>query len=47
MSLILGIFSASVGKKRYFLALGTIPKTGVGFIGRKITELLTFHIMIF
>ena len=28
---------ASIGKKTYFLALGMIPVTGVGFIGRKIT----------
>ena len=34
---ILGIFLALIGKKRYFLALGTIPVNGVGFIGRKIT----------
>ena len=34
-----GIFFASFGgKKTYFLALGTIPVTGVGFIARKITE---------
>ena len=33
-----GIFFASVGKKPYFLALGTIPVTGVGFIARQITE---------
>ena len=26
------------GKKRYFLPLGTTPKTGVGFIVEKITE---------
>ena len=37
--LILGIFLALIGKKRYFLALGTIPVNGVGFIGRKITGL--------
>ena len=30
---------ASIGKNTYFLALGTIPVTGVGFIGRKITEM--------
>ena len=35
MSVILGIFPASIGKKTYFFALGTIPETGVGFIGRK------------
>ena len=40
MSLILGIFPASIGKKTYFFALGTIPETGVGFIGRKITDCL-------
>ena len=33
-----GNFFASIGKKTYFLALGTIPVTGVGFIARKITE---------
>ena len=32
-----GNLFASIGKKPYFLALGTIPKTGVGFIARKIT----------
>ena len=32
-----GNFFASIGKKAYFLALGTIPVTGVGFIARKIT----------
>ena len=37
MSVILGIFPASIGKKTYFFALGTIPETGVGFIGKKIT----------
>ena len=37
LPLILGIFLALIGKKRYFLALGTIPVNGVGFIGRKIT----------
>ena len=26
-----------LGKKRYFLPLGTTPKTGVGFIAKKIT----------
>ena len=26
-------------EKTYFLALGTIPVTGVGFIARKITEM--------
>ena len=26
------------GKKRYFLPLGMTPKTGVGFIAKKITE---------
>ena len=36
--LILGIFLALIGKKRYFLALGTIPVNGVGFMGRKITD---------
>ena len=32
-----GNLIASIGKKTYFLALGTIPVTGVGFIARKIT----------
>ena len=32
-----GNFIASIGKKTYFLALGTIPVTGVCFIARKIT----------
>ena len=32
-----GNFFTSIGKKTYFLALETIPKTGVGFIARKIT----------
>ena len=41
MSVILGIFPASIGKKRYFFALGTIPETGVGFIGRKITACIS------
>ena len=33
-----GNLFASIGKKTYLLALGTIPVTGVGFIARKITE---------
>ena len=33
-----GNFFASIGKKTYLLALGTIPVTGVGFIARKITD---------
>ena len=33
-----GNFFASIGKKTYFLALGTIPVTGVGLIARKITD---------
>ena len=32
-----GNLFASIGKKTYFLALGTTPVTGVGFIARKIT----------
>ena len=32
-----GNIFASIGKKTYFFALGTIPVTGVGFIARKIT----------
>ena len=34
---IVGFFLLHLGKKTYFLALGTIPVTGVGFIARKIT----------
>ena len=33
-----GNLFASIWKKTYFLALGTIPETGVGFLARKITE---------
>ena len=33
----LGILNNAFGKKRYFLPLGTTPKTGVGFIAKKIT----------
>ena len=33
-----GNLLALIGKKTYFLALGTIPVTGVGFIARKTTE---------
>ena len=33
-----GNLFASIGKKTYFLALGTTPVTGVGFIARKITD---------
>ena len=33
-----GNLFASIGKKTYFLALGTIPETGVGFLARKITD---------
>ena len=32
-----GNLFASIGEKTYFLALGTIPITGVGFIAKKIT----------
>ena len=42
LPLIWGIFLALIGKKRYFLALGTIPVNGVGFIGRKITVSVQF-----
>ena len=35
--LIFGIYLLQLGKKHTFLALGTIPVTGVGFIARKIT----------
>ena len=30
----------SIGKKTYFLALGTTPVKGVGFIAGKITDIL-------
>ena len=36
-----GIFFGSIGKKTYFLALGTTPVKGVGFIAGKITGLRT------
>ena len=32
-----GNFFGSIGKKNYFLALGTTPVKGVGFIAGKIT----------
>ena len=32
-----GIFFGSIGKKTYFLALGTTPVKGVGFIAGKIS----------
>ena len=32
-----GNLFASIGEKTYFLALGMIPVTGVGFVWRKIT----------
>ena len=35
----LGFFLLQLGKKTYFLALGTIPVTGVGFIAIKITDI--------
>ena len=35
-----GNLFASFEKKKYFLALGTIPETGVCFIARKITVLV-------
>ena len=34
-----GNFFGSIGKKTYFLALGTTPVKGVGFIAGKITVL--------
>ena len=43
LSLILGIFLAPIGKKRYFLALGKIQVTEVSFIGRKITLFIDFN----
>ena len=33
-----GNFFGSIGKKTYFLALGTTPVKGVGFIAGKNTE---------
>ena len=33
-----GNFSCSNWEKRYFLALGMIPVTGVGYIGRKMSD---------
>ena len=33
-----GIFLLQLGEKTYFLTLGMITVTGVGFIGKKITE---------
>ena len=41
-----GNLFASIGKKTYFLALGTIPVTGVSFIGRKNTELCHRHLIL-
>ena len=41
---ILGFFFASIGKKTYFLALGTIPKKGVALIARKITEFILNYV---
>ena len=35
-----GNFFGSIGKKTYFLALGTTPVKGVGFIAGKITAVL-------
>ena len=43
---ILGIYLHQLGKKTYFLALGTIPVIGVGFIGRKITEMVPIHCLL-
>ena len=37
-----GNLFASIGKKTYFLSLGTIPVTGVGFIARKITAIIVY-----
>ena len=34
-----GNFFGSIGKKTYFLALGTTPVKGVGFIAGKITDI--------
>ena len=33
----IGNFEPCIWEKRYFLPLGTTPKTGVGFIAKKIT----------
>ena len=35
-----------LGKKRYFLPLGTTPKTGVGFITKKITAMTALELVI-
>ena len=35
-----GIFFCSIGEKTYFLAFGTTPVKGVGFIAGKITGYL-------
>ena len=37
--ILFGNFFGSIGKKTYFLALGTTPIKGVGFIAGKITDL--------
>ena len=36
-----GNFFCSIGKKTYFLALGTTPVKGVGFIAGKITDVIS------
>ena len=38
-----GNLFASIGKKTYFLALGTIPETGIGFIARKKSLLASWY----
>ena len=43
---ILGIYLLQLGKKTYFLSLGTIPVIGVSFIGRKITECDYFSLLL-
>ena len=40
-----GNLFASIGKKTYFLSLGAIPVTGVGFIAIKITDVGPFEII--
>ena len=42
----LGILNHAFGKKRYFLPLGTTPKTGVSYLAKKITVLYSDGTMI-
>ena len=39
-----GNFFGSIGKKTYFLALGTTPVKGVGFIVGKITDVVNVFV---